>query len=218
MYHTSVGHSAVREVVYIDSKNKAFDILDLFQTGKAHIAIVSNNSKKLLKQLKRNENPTPDCAPCGILTLEDIIEVIAYIFIQLIYHFYIISFSKVECIQITCTEHLLLNPCALAYLHTYSTFQDMLQEQIYDEEDYIHRKQKRLNHSVAASLLHSLTTNRSSPRDSEFYHTISGIESYGALDSEDLEAAGSVPSIAKRSRTFRLPSKMAKLRKSYRTN
>ena len=70
------GHPAVREVVYVDSENKAFDILDLFQTGKAHIAIVSNNSKKLLKQLKRNQNPTPDCAPRGILTLEDIIEVI----------------------------------------------------------------------------------------------------------------------------------------------
>ena len=73
--NVTTGHPAVREVVYVDSKNKAFDILDLFQTGRAHIAIVSNNSKKLLKQLKRNQDPTPDCAPCGILTLEDIIEV-----------------------------------------------------------------------------------------------------------------------------------------------
>merc|ERR1711871_942122 len=128
------GHPAVREVVYVDSKNKAFDILDLFQTGRAHIAIVSNNSKKLLKQLKRNQDPTPDCAPCGILTLEDIIE-------------------------------------------------DMLQEQIYDEEDYSHRKKKRLNHSVAASLLHSLTINRSPSGElPQFNHTVTGVEGYGTLE------------------------------------
>lgn len=66
--------SAIHQPLYIDATNKVFDVLDLFQTGKAHIAIVSKNSKKLLKQMAANQSPSPDCAPCGILTLEDIIE------------------------------------------------------------------------------------------------------------------------------------------------
>lgn len=70
----------------------------------------------------------------------------------------------------------------------------MLQEQIYDEEDYSHRQKKRLNHSVAASLLHSLTMNRPSSGEltpmTEFNYTVADVESYGALEDEDLEASG----------------------------
>ena len=68
----------------------------------------------------------------------------------------------------------------------------MLQEQIYDEEDYSHRKKKRLNHSVAASLLHSLTINRSPSGElPQFNHTVTGVEGYGTLEYEDLEASSS---------------------------
>ena len=70
----------------------------------------------------------------------------------------------------------------------------MLQEQIYDEEDYSHRKKKRVSHNVAASLLHALTIRRSNSEErsptSGLIHTVEGVENYGALYDEDLEAPG----------------------------
>ena len=101
---------AIRKPLYIDSSSKVFDVLDLFQTGKAHLAVVSKNCEKLLRQMNEGMSPSEDCAPCGILTLEDILE-------------------------------------------------HMLQEPIYDEEDYRITKNKRgrINHSAFASVLDSLS-------------------------------------------------------------
>lgn len=67
-------HLAVKEPLYIDSSHRAIDMLERFQTGKAHIAIVSKNSQKLLTQMRNNESPSSDCAPVGILTMENILE------------------------------------------------------------------------------------------------------------------------------------------------
>jgi len=47
----------------------------MFQSGKSHIAIVSHNVTKLLHvYYAQNQSPSVDCAPCGILTIEDIVE------------------------------------------------------------------------------------------------------------------------------------------------
>lgn len=68
---------AIRTPIYIDSSRSLFEVFDMFQTGKSHIAIVSHNVTKLLNVFySNNQSPTPDCAPCGILTIEDIIEAI----------------------------------------------------------------------------------------------------------------------------------------------
>ena len=67
-------HPSVKEPLYIDSSHRAIDMLERFQTGKAHIAIVSKNSQKLLEQMRNNQPPSPDCAPVGILTMENILE------------------------------------------------------------------------------------------------------------------------------------------------
>jgi len=69
--------SAIRTPLYIDSSRSLFEVLDMFQTGKSHIAIVSHNVTKLLNVFyAADKSPSPDCAPCGILTIEDIIEAI----------------------------------------------------------------------------------------------------------------------------------------------
>ena len=67
-------HPSVKEPLYIDSTHRAIDMLERFQTGKAHIAIVSNNSQKLLSQMRNNQTPSADCEPVGILTMENILE------------------------------------------------------------------------------------------------------------------------------------------------
>jgi Mg2+/Co2+ transporter CorC len=68
---------AIRTPIYIDSSRCLFEVFDMFQTGKSHIAIVSHNVTRLLNVFyANNQSPTPDCSPCGILTIEDIIEAI----------------------------------------------------------------------------------------------------------------------------------------------
>ena len=67
-------HSCIKEPLYIDATHRAIDMLERFQTGKAHIAIVSRNTQKLLSQMRNNQSPSADCAPLGILTMENILE------------------------------------------------------------------------------------------------------------------------------------------------
>ena len=67
-------HSCIKEPLYIDSTHRAIDMLERFQTGKAHIAIVSRNTQKLISQMRNNQSPSADCAPLGILTMENILE------------------------------------------------------------------------------------------------------------------------------------------------
>ena len=68
---------SVRTPLYVESSQSLFEVLDMFQTGKAHIAIVSNDVTKLLNVYYANDKtPSPDCAPVGILTIEDIFKAI----------------------------------------------------------------------------------------------------------------------------------------------
>jgi hypothetical protein len=67
--------TALRVPIYVDLNQSLFEILDMFQSGKSHIAIVSPDSNKLLNVFyTSNRSPTLDCAPCGILTIEDVFE------------------------------------------------------------------------------------------------------------------------------------------------
>ena len=68
---------SVRTPLYVESSQSLFEVLDMFQTGKAHIAVVSHDVTKLLNVYYANDrNPSPDCAPVGILTIEDIFKAI----------------------------------------------------------------------------------------------------------------------------------------------
>jgi metal transporter CNNM len=66
--------SAIRIPLYVDTKQSLFDVLNMFQTGKAHIAIVSENAKRLEESLKANVSPDADSIPIGIISMEDIFE------------------------------------------------------------------------------------------------------------------------------------------------
>jgi CBS domain containing-hemolysin-like protein len=61
-----------------------YDVLDVFQSGKSHLAIVSNNAEKLFHAISVDISPTSDCAPVGIITIEDIFEEILQVHIELL--------------------------------------------------------------------------------------------------------------------------------------
>lgn len=66
--------SAIRTPLYVDTKQSLFDVLNMFQTGKAHIAIVSENANRLEESLKANVTPDAVSIPVGVITMEDIFE------------------------------------------------------------------------------------------------------------------------------------------------
>lgn len=50
------------------------DVLNLFQLGSSHLALVSENPEELQYHLMTNTPPKMDCKPIGILSIEDIFE------------------------------------------------------------------------------------------------------------------------------------------------
>lgn len=64
----------INEPIIIGSNDSLLSVLNLFQTGKSHLAFVSNNPEELRLNLTRNEKPSNIVAPIGIVTIEDIFE------------------------------------------------------------------------------------------------------------------------------------------------
>ena len=65
---------SLNDPLIVDVNSSLLNVLKLFQSGHSHMALVSKKPDLLLKYYTKKEAPTVDCAPIGILTLEDIIE------------------------------------------------------------------------------------------------------------------------------------------------
>ena len=65
---------SLNDPLIVDINSSLLNVLKLFQSGHSHLALVSKNPDLLLQYYTKKEAPTENCAPVGILTLEDIIE------------------------------------------------------------------------------------------------------------------------------------------------
>ena len=65
---------SLNDPLIVDINSSLLNVLKLFQSGHSHLALVSKNPDLLLQYYTKKETPTENCAPVGILTLEDIIE------------------------------------------------------------------------------------------------------------------------------------------------
>ncbi len=64
----------LNDPLIVDVNSSLLNVLKLFQSGHSHLALVSKKPDLLLNYYTKKEAPSIDCAPIGILTLEDIIE------------------------------------------------------------------------------------------------------------------------------------------------
>lgn len=65
---------ALKKPLVVGSNQSLLDVLTIFQSGQSHIGLVSHNPTQLRMYMEKNESPSADCAPLGIVTIEDIFE------------------------------------------------------------------------------------------------------------------------------------------------
>lgn len=64
----------LHEPLIVNANQSLLDVLNIFQMGHSHLAIVSENPEEFKDCVKRKVKPTPTCQPLGIVTIEDIFE------------------------------------------------------------------------------------------------------------------------------------------------
>jgi Mg2+/Co2+ transporter CorC len=69
-----INEASLTKAVVIGANQKLADVLNTFQSGHAHLAIVSNNANELQMAINNGKAPADYCKPLGIITFEDVIE------------------------------------------------------------------------------------------------------------------------------------------------
>lgn len=71
---TPLSELKTRKPLVVGTSQSLLDVLSIFQQGSSHIAIVSNDAPALMQSMLTDKPPAADCAPVGIVTIEDIFE------------------------------------------------------------------------------------------------------------------------------------------------
>jgi hypothetical protein len=61
-------------LIFVSADQSLLDVLNIFQAGHSHLALVSEDPEELQYHLLTNTPPKVGCAPIGILSIEDIFE------------------------------------------------------------------------------------------------------------------------------------------------
>ena len=69
-----INEASLTKAVVIGANQKLTEVLNTFQSGHAHLAIVSNNANELQMAINNGKAPAAYCKPLGIITFEDVIE------------------------------------------------------------------------------------------------------------------------------------------------